>query len=200
MTSSFSQTKQWFKELPSPSGLQLCVFVPWTMHNFKVGRFIIYVSSYYSHNVVLRSYEHLWHEQEKWVTCRQHLNLSFLYNAVHLKCYNLVQTPLQSLQNPITNPITSGCRDSNNSLNFQYNIKPENFASLLAYISKSILTTSNLFPLIMSHFTITQTVINFLYCYWMLLSCQEKSVSFFEVEKVRLYSKFRLVNIYVVFF
>ena len=42
-------------------------------------------------------YNHMWHDQGKWVTCRQCSILSFQYNLlIHLKSYMLIQTPLQS--------------------------------------------------------------------------------------------------------
>ena len=42
-------------------------------------------------------HRHMWHDQGKWVTCRQCSILSFQYNLlVHLRSYILIQTPLQS--------------------------------------------------------------------------------------------------------
>ena len=86
---------------------------------------------------------HMWHDQGKWVTCRQYSILSFQYNLLaHIKSYILIHTPLQS-------DIWS--KRYEQFFEFQNNVKQRNMSSVLAYNSKSILATSDSFPLIMSH-------------------------------------------------
>ena len=87
----------------------------------------------------------MWHDQGKWVTCRQYPNLSFQYNLfAPIKSYILIHTPLQS---------DIWCKRYEQFLEFQNNVTHRNMSSVLssAYNSKSILATSDSFPLIMSH-------------------------------------------------
>ena len=85
----------------------------------------------------------MWHDQGKWVTCRQCSILSFQYNLlVHLKSYMLIQTPLKS---------EIWFQRSEQIFEFLNNVKHRNLSPLVAYNSKSILATSDSFPLIVSH-------------------------------------------------
>ena len=85
----------------------------------------------------------MWHDQEEWVTCRQYSILIFKYKPlVHLKCYILIQTLSQS---------EIWLQRYGHFFEFKNNVKQKNLSPLLACNSKSIFSTSDSFPLIMSH-------------------------------------------------
>ena len=97
----------------------------------------------------------MWYDQGKWVTCRQCSILSFQYNLlVHLKSYIFIQTPLQS---------EIWFRRYEQIFKFLNNVKHKNLSPHLAYNSKSILATSDSFPLIMSQIGFWNTVLTFKY-------------------------------------
>ena len=80
----------------------------------------------------------MWHDQGKWVTCRQYSILSFQYNLLaHIKSYILIHTLLQS---------DIWFNRYEQFFEFQNIVKHRNMSSVLAYNSKSILATSDSFP------------------------------------------------------
>ena len=85
----------------------------------------------------------MWHDQGKWVTCRQYSILSSQYNLLaNIKSYIWIHTPLQS---------DIWFKRYEQFFEFQNNVKHRNMSSVQAYNSKSILATSDSFSLIMSH-------------------------------------------------
>ena len=85
----------------------------------------------------------MWHDQVKWFTCRKYSILSFQYDLlVHFKSYILIQTTLQ---------YNIRFKRYDQFFEFLNNVKHRSLSPLLAYNSKSILATSDSFPLIMSH-------------------------------------------------
>ena len=87
--------------------------------------------------------KYLWHDQGKWVTCRQFSIFSFQYKSlVHVKCYILIQIPFQS---------DTWFQRYGQLFNFKNNVKHKNLSPVLAYNSKSIFRTSDSLLLIMSH-------------------------------------------------
>ena len=86
---------------------------------------------------------HMWHDQGEWVTCWQYSIFIFEYKSlVHLKCYILIQIPSQS---------DIWLQRYEQFFKFKNNVKHTNLSPLLACNSKSIFSTSDSFPVIMSH-------------------------------------------------
>ena len=84
----------------------------------------------------------MWHNQEKWATCRQYSILIFQYKSlVQLKCYILIQTPSK---------LVMWLQRYEKFFVAQNNVKHKSLSPLLACNSKSIFPTSDSFPLIMS--------------------------------------------------
>ena len=91
---------------------------------------------------------HMWHDQGEWVTCRQFSILLFQYKSlVHLKCYILIQTPSQ---------LNIWLQRYEQFFKVKNNVKHKNLSPLLACNSKSIFPTSDSFPLIMSHISVSR--------------------------------------------
>ena len=85
---------------------------------------------------------YMWHDQGKWVTCRQFSIFTFQYKSlVHLKCYILIQTASQL-------DIWLQRYDRFFAVLKQYNMYISIY--LLACNFKSIFPPSDSFPLIMS--------------------------------------------------
>ena len=81
----------------------------------------------------------MWHDQGKWVTCRQYSILSFQYNLLaHIKSYILIHTLLQS---------DIWFNRYEQFFKFQNIVKHRNMSSVLAYNSKSICSDIRLIPL-----------------------------------------------------
>ena len=85
-------------------------------------------------NKVLKVWNNMWNDQEKWVTCRRFSILSFLhYLLATWKCYILMQTALESY---------IWLQSYEQFIKDEYNIKQKNLDSFLADISKTKFATS----------------------------------------------------------
>ena len=79
-------------------------------------------------------FPNMWHDQGKWVACRQCSILSFQYNLLHIKSNIFIQTPLLSeIWFQRYEQIFEQC-------------KTKEFVTVLAYNTISILETSDSFP------------------------------------------------------